>query len=126
MVADHQLERDRSVTRQSYGPDAIALIAAELGVEVGLAPFQAHGETVWQCRIPARWCPGVQLHVLLWPSHSRVDVRVVPPGGGQAPIAFTAKGVHSVEIYHGVEVMFRRDGGSVLFITRHGHVAIAD
>jgi hypothetical protein len=41
-------------------------------------------------------------------------------------IAVTAKEIHTVEIYHGVEVMFRRVGGSVLFVTRYGATAIAD
>ena len=43
-----------------------------------------------------------------------------------SPIAVTAKAVHTVEVYDGVEVMFRRHGGSVLFVTRHGHAAVAD
>ena len=126
MAADNLTRRDRRVTRQPFAPEAIVAIAAELGVDVGLAPFHVSDEPVWECRLPARWFPGACLHVLLWPSLARVDARVVPPGGGPTPIALTAKQVHEVEIYHEVEVMFRHQGGSVLFVTRHGHAAIAD
>jgi hypothetical protein len=116
----------RLVTRLPYRQDVIPAIANELGTDFSPAPFSVDGNTVWECRIPTRWYPGAQLHILLWPSLARVDARVMPPSGRQTPIAITAKSVHHVEIYAGVEVMFRRYGGSVLFITRHGHAAMAD
>ena len=126
MTASPVAKRVRQVTRLPFGPDAIPAIAAELGAAVSLAPFDVRGEAVWECRVPTKWCPGAHLHVLLWPPLARVDVRVIPPGGGPTPVTMTAKEVHTVEIYDGVEVMFRRRGGSVLFVTRHGHAAVAD
>ena len=116
----------RRVTRLPFGPDAMPVIGAELNAVVSPAPFSVRGEAVWECRVPTRWYPGAHLHVILWPSLARVDARVVPPAGAPTPIAVTAKAVHTVEVYDGVEVMFRRHGGSVLFVTRDGHAAVAD
>jgi hypothetical protein len=77
-------------------------------------------------RVPTRWLPGASLLIILWPTLARVDARLIISDGGPAPIALTAKEVHTVEVYEGVEVMFRRHGGTVLFVTRNGHVAMAD
>ena len=126
MPASPVATRLRQVTRLPFGADAIPAIAAELCATVSLAPFDVSGEAVWECRVPTRWYPGAHLHVLLWPSLARVDARVIPPAGGPTPITVTAKAVHTVEVYDGVEVMFRRHGGSALFVTRHGHAAVAD
>ncbi len=117
---------ERQVTRLPFTGDAIALIEHELGVGATVAPYRVEGEVVWELRVPARWLPGTTLLVVLWPSIRRVDVRVVPDGEGPVPVAVTATGVHTVEVYASVEVMFRRDGGSVLFVTRDGRVAVAD
>lgn len=116
----------RRVIRLPFGDAAIPAIADELGVAITPAPYDVAGERVWEGRIPARWAAGISLHLVLWPSICRVDVRIVPDGGGRTPIALTARSVHAVEVYPGVEVMFRRAGGSVLFVTRHGHAAVAD
>lgn len=61
---------------------------------------------------------GQPLLVTLWPSLGRVDVRL-----GRSYWAL--KGVTSVELYPGVEVLFRRDDPQAfLFISVQGRVAL--
>jgi hypothetical protein len=126
MATDLGFPRVRPVNRLPFGVESIPVIAAELGVVAKPARFRVDDTPVWECRVPTRWLAGGHLHVILWPSLARVDARIIPFGAERTPIAVTAKGVHTVEVYDGVEVMFRRDGGSVLFVTRNGHMAVAD
>jgi len=61
---------------------------------------------------------GEPLLLTLWPSLSRVDVRL-----GQS--SWTLRGITSVELYSGVEVLFRRDDPSAfLFVSVKGRVAL--
>lgn len=113
-------------TRVPYDVDCLDAIVQELGVPVTRAAYRVHGQPVFELSVPCKDLPGSSLRVILWPSISRVDVRLLVPGRNVALIAATAREVHTVEIYHGVEVMFRRAGGSVLFVTRDGASAIAD
>ena len=116
----------RSATRLPFDRECIASIVLELGVPVTLAPYALHGQPVFELSVPCVDLPGSSLAVVLWPSIRRVDVRLLVPHRTVPLIAVTAKEIHTVEIYHGVEVMFRRVGGSVLFVTRYGATAIAD
>lgn len=116
----------RSVTRLPFDTECLGWIVHELEVPVTLAPYSVHGQPVFELSVPCMDLPGSSLAVVLWPSIKRVDVRLLVPHRTVALIAATARDVHTVEIYHGVEVMFRRAGGSVLFVTRFGALAIAD
>jgi hypothetical protein len=56
--------------------------------------------------------------ILLWPSLARVDVRL-----GMS--TWTLKGVDDVELYPGVEVLFRRsDPPAILFVSVAGRIAL--
>jgi len=105
---------------------APAEIARLLAAELAEAPFRvpdAEGETsgegapVFELRLPSRE-HGRQLLVLLWPSLQRVDVRL-------GASTWTLKRVSSVELYPGVEVLFRReDPPAILFVSVEGRVAL--
>lgn len=113
-------------TRLPFDMDCLDAIVGELGVPVTRAAYAVHGQPVFELSVPCNALPGSSLAVILWPSIRRVDVRLHVPGRNVALLAATAREVHTVEIYHGVEVMFRRAGGSVLLVTRDGASAIAD
>ncbi len=84
------------------------------------------GAPVYELLVPCLRLPGAHLLVVLWPSLRRVDLRLAPDSDGVPLMAITARDVHTVEVYSGVEVMFRRDGGSGLFVTRDAVAAVAD
>ena len=122
----HTSPKTTGPTRMPFDTDSLDAIVEELGVPVTRAPYAVNGQPVFELSVPCIALPGSSLAVILWPSIRRVDVRLFVPGRPVALIAATAREVHTVEIYHGVEVMFRRAGGSVLFVTRDGASAIAD
>jgi hypothetical protein len=110
---------------------AVRAIADLLGSEVHKAPFEVpkldrghEGQPatelgpVFQVSIRSQEL-GEPLLITLWPSLSRVDVRL-----GQSYLAL--RGITSVEIiYPGVEVLFRRDDPSAfLFVSVKGRVAL--
>ncbi len=110
-----------------FSAAALPAIAEELGVPARLAPYRPRGEAVYELELECAALPGARLLVVLWFSLQRVDVRLLPAVGGPPVMALTRKEIESVELYPGVEVMFRRAGGrGVLFVTRTGVAALAD
>lgn len=106
-------------------PEAIArLLAAKLTE----APFRvpddhdANGETsegapVYELRLRSREHDG-EILLLIWPSLDRADVRL-----GKS--TWTLKAVDAVEMYPGVEVLFRREEpAAILFVSVDGRVAL--
>jgi hypothetical protein len=61
---------------------------------------------------------GVEMRLVLWPTIGRVDAYL----GGATMVL---KGIDRVDIYSGVEVTFRRQGGGYLFVTRSGQAYMA-
>lgn len=97
---------------------AVRAIAALLRVPVQTAPYHVHGQPVYQLVVRNR-ALDCDLSVILWPALNRIDVRIGPPEGG----AMVFKAISSIEIYPGIEVMFRRtDPPSHLFISISGRV----
>lgn len=79
---------------------AVTQIAHLLGAPVELAPYRVRGRPVYQLTLINR-ALGCDLVLILWPSLNRVDVRL-----GDCAMVF--KSISSIELYPGVEVMFRR------------------
>ena len=90
------------------------------------AGYQVRGQPVFELEVACAALPGARLLVVLWPSLARVDARLLPPGAAAAVVALTCKQVVSVEIYRGIEVMFRRRPTGFLFVTRRGIAAVSD
>jgi hypothetical protein len=113
-----------------FDEPAVRAIADLLGSEVHRAPFEVpkldggherqpatEAGPVFQMSIRSQEL-GEPLLLTLWPSLSRVDVRL-----GQSYWAL--RGITSVELYPGVEVLFRRDDPSAfLFVSVKGRVAL--
>jgi hypothetical protein len=97
---------------------AAGAIAELFGVPLGLAPYRLRGRPVYQLLIPM---PSEErpLEMVLWPDLARVDVRV-----GASAMVF--KSVSGVEIYPGVEVLFRRQNPpGHLFVSVGGSAEMA-
>jgi len=115
---------------QTFDASTVEAIAALLGVDARKAPFEvpklpsgAEGQPatqkapVYQMTVPSAEL-GQPLLLTLWPSLSRVDVRL-----GKSYWAL--RGITSVELYPGVEVLFRRDDPpGMLFVSVKGRVAL--
>lgn len=115
---------------QTFDETTVEAIAGLLGVEARKAPFEvpklpagAEGQAatqrapVYQMTVPSTEL-GQPLLLTLWPSLSRVDVRL-----GKSYWAL--RDITSVELYPGVEVLFRRDDPpGMLFVSVHGRVAL--
>lgn len=111
-------------------PDAIGRIAEVLGATYGKAPFAVPsraeacegetaegGEPVYQMSFKSEEL-GRPLLIILWPSLGRVDVRL-----GES--TWTLRGVSEVELYPGVEVLFRRqEPPAFLFVSVQGRVSL--
>ncbi len=112
-------------------PEAPQVIASLLGARARPAPFQvpalpaglegqpasAEPAPVFQIAMRSRELRRPLL-ILLWPSLSRVDVRL-------GDSTWTLKGVSEVDLYPGVEVLFRRtDPPAFLFVSVQGRVAL--
>jgi hypothetical protein len=100
-------------------------ICAELGAAAHEAAYRVRGAPVYEVRVPCRALPGASVLVVLWFALRRVDVRLLD-ASGRSVVALTRKDVEAVEIYAGVEVTFRRDGGGFVFVTRDGTVGASD
>ena len=114
----------------TFDETTVEAIAALFGVEARKAPFEvpklpsgAEGQPatrkapVYQMTVPSAEL-GQPLLLTLWPSLSRVDVRL-----GKSYWAL--RGITSVELYAGVEVLFRRDDPpGMLFVSVQGRVAL--
>jgi hypothetical protein len=114
----------------TFDETTVEAIAGLLGVAARKAPFEvpklppgAEGQPpiekapVYQMTVPSAE-HGRPLLLTLWPSLSRVDVRL-----GKSYWAL--KDITSVELYPGVEVLFRRDDPpGMLFVSVQGRVAL--
>ena len=115
----------------TFDEDAVHAIAELLGAEARKAPFQMpklppgrEGQPatdkpgpVFQMSVSSQEM-GEPLLLTLWPSLGRVDVRL-----GRSYWAL--REITSVELYPGVEVLFRRDDPSAfLFVSVKGRVAL--
>ena len=93
--------------------EVVDRIAALLGCEAREAAYRAGGAPVYELRLPAR-ALGVELLLVLWPGLQRADVRA----GGWSLVF---KRIDAIELYPGVEVLFRRaDPPGYLFVTPDG------
>ena len=115
----------------TFDEDTVHAIAELLGAEARKAPFEVpklppgrEGQLatdkpgpVFQMSVRSQEI-GEPLLITLWPSLGRVDVRL-----GRSYWAL--REITSVELYPGVEVLFRRDDPSAfLFISVKGRVAL--
>lgn len=105
-------------------PEAIArLLAAELTEAPFRVPDQdansdsSDGAPVYELRLRSREHES-EILLLIWPSLDRADVRL-----GKS--TWTLKAIDAVEMYPGVEVLFRRDEpAAILFVSVGGRVAL--
>ena len=115
----------------TFDEASIEAIAQLLGAESRKAPFEVpklplgvegqpatdKAEPVYQMTMNSEEL-GRPMLLTLWPSLGRVDVRL-----GRSYWAL--KGVTSVELYPGVEVLFRRDDPQAfLFVSVKGRIAL--
>jgi hypothetical protein len=99
-----------------YQNDWVETIAAAIGAEPGLAPFQLPGATVYQFTVEGEAGRPSAL-VTLWPSLRRVDAI-----GSGAAVVFTR--VVAVQLVEGVEMLFRRESGEYLIVARGGRIVV--
>jgi hypothetical protein len=108
-------------------PEAPSAIARLLAAGLTQAPYRVpeqgadggpgEGAPVYELRLPSRE-HGSEVLVLLWPSLHRVDVRL-------GASTWTLKAIDTVELYPGVEVLFRRqDPPAIMFVSVEGRVAL--
>ncbi len=106
---------------------APAAIARLLAAELTEAPFRvpdsdtnadaSEGSPVYELRLRSREHEG-EILLLIWPSLDRADVRL-----GKS--TWTLKSIDAVEMYPGVEVLFRREKpAAILFVSVDGRVAL--
>ncbi|RLC57887.1 MAG: hypothetical protein DRI30_03505 [Chloroflexi bacterium] len=103
---------------------APAAIARLLAAELTEAPFRVpdanavgEGAPVYELRLQSREHEKPIL-LLIWPSLDRADVRL-----GKS--TWTLKAIDAVEMYPGVEVLFRREEpAAILFVSVGGRVAL--
>lgn len=106
---------------------APAAIARLLAADLKEAPFRVpepdanggstEGAPVYELRLQSREHKGEVL-LLIWPSLHRADVRL-----GKS--TWTLKEIDEVEMYPGVEVLFRRvEPAAILFVSVDGRVAL--
>ena len=94
---------------------AAAQIAALFAVPLTAAPYRVGGEPVYRLALPF----AEPIEMVLWPPLRRVDVRV-------GPCALVFKSIDTIELYPGVEVLFRRrDPPGHLFVSVNGRVEMA-
>ena len=107
--------------------EAPAAIARLLAAELTEAPFRvpdhddngdsSNGAPVYELRLRSREHEA-EILLLIWPSLDRADVRL-----GRS--TWTLKAIDTVEMYPGVEVLFRReDPAAILFVSVEGRVAL--
>jgi hypothetical protein len=108
-----QVDRVRVVP---FREDMIDAIAAALDLAAELAPFQLPGRAVYQLTVAGESGRAAAL-VTLWPSLSRVDAI-----GGAVAAVFTK--IASVQLVEGVEVLFRRESGEYLIVTKGGRIIV--
>jgi hypothetical protein len=91
----------------------IARIATLLGTEARPAAYAAGGQPAYELRLVARGF-GTEALLVLWPGLRRADVRA-----GDWSLVF--KQIDEVQLFPGVEVMFRRhEPRGYLFVSVNG------
>ena len=94
----------------------VDVIAEAIDARPSLAPFQLPGAAVYQFTLEgSEGRPSAM--VTLWPSLRRVDAI-----GSGAAVVFTR--IASVQLVHGVEVLFRRETGEYLVIAKGGRIIV--
>ncbi|HEY7294996.1 MAG TPA: hypothetical protein VH916_08125 [Dehalococcoidia bacterium] len=97
--------------------EVVAGIAALLGCTPRQAPYRAAGAPVFELQIRSASL-GVPVSLLLWTGLARADVRL-----GNSSMVF--KQIDQIELYPGVEVLFRRfDPPGYLFLSTDGRASM--
>lgn len=116
LESDADLRRNSRLHIVPFREDIVDAIAATIGAEISLAPFQLPGGAVHQMLVE-----GLQERpsalVTLWPSIRRVDAI----GTGVA-VVFTR--IATVQLVDGVEVLFRRESGEYLVVAKGGRIVV--
>ncbi len=104
------------ISKLPFDERAVEHVARAFGVESNLAPFRLPSGAVYQVTVEGEsGRPSVLL--TLWPVIGRVDAI-----GTGATVVWTR--VRGVEIVAGVEVLFRRESGEYLIVSRQGKVIV--
>lgn len=106
-----------TLTTLPYTADAITQIGALLGGEPTREPYTVRGAAVYRLDV---FNPVLSTHIslILWPSLARVDVHL-----GDCSIVY--RDVATVELLHGVEVIFRRAAApGYLFVSIGGRASV--
>lgn len=103
-------------------PDAPAAIAALLGGVLEEAPFSMPEEDAAQTTVYRITMASAEhadtITMLVWPALSRIDVHL-------RKSTWTLKDIAEVQLYPGVEVLFRRDDPpAVMFVSVQGRIAL--
>jgi hypothetical protein len=115
-VTDSEPSRKSRIHVVPFRDDVVQIIAATIGAEIGLAPFQLPGAYVHQMTVEGAQEKPSAL-VTLWPSLRRVDAI----GSGVA-VVFTR--IATVQLVDGVEVLFRRESGEYLVVAKGGRIIV--
>ncbi len=100
----------------AFDESAFPAIEAELGVRFEKEPYRVPSGDVYGAELEGE--NGAVSRIILWPSIHRVDVSM-----GACRIVF--KQVTGLQVFERIEVVFHRDDGGHLFITRAGQVNVA-
>jgi hypothetical protein len=109
-------ERPTRLRTIPFRAEMVDVIAAAVGAEASLAPFQLPGASVYQFTVAGASGRPSAL-ITLWPSLRRVDAI-----GGGAAVVFTR--VADVQLVGGVEVLFRRETGEYLVVATGGRIVV--
>lgn len=101
---------------------APAAIAELLGGAIEEAPFRLPDDETSETAVYRITMPAAEhddtLTILVWPALSRIDVHL-------RKSTWTLKDISEVQLYPGVEVLFRRgEPSAVMFVSVHGRVAL--
>src|SRR5579885_2960053 len=97
--------------------EVVRRIATLLGCRAIEAAYRAGGQPVYELRVPSRVL-SVPVVLLLWTGLARADVRL-----GDSSMVF--KQIARIELYPGVEVLFRRvDPPGYLFLSVDGRASM--
>lgn len=94
----------------------VETISEAIDARPSLAPFQLPGASVYQFTLSgSEGRPSAM--VTLWPSLRRVDAI-----GNGAAVVFTR--IATAQLVDGVEVLFRRETGEYLVVTKGGRIVV--
>jgi hypothetical protein len=101
----------------SLNEEVVARIAALLDCDARRAAYSAGGSPVYELRLSAQ-ALGTELLLVLWPGLARADVRA-------ADWSLVFKQIDEVQLFPGVEVMFRRvEPRGYLFVSVSGSASM--